>query len=269
LKKLLSLVLLVSTGCLAAVDDPAQRGTIEITTGTGGTGMVGTGTGGSPIVGSGGAIGPVGSGGIFGTGGIQGTFGTGGRVGTGGVSAPDGGVGTDARPTPDGAATDARPVGTGGRPGSGGATSTGGVTGSGGRPGTGGTTATVCTSNVMWNGSTGPNMRPGSSCRGCHGYAIAGTVYPTLHEPTNCNGVNGSTGVRVVITGANGTVLTLTPNSAGNFFSNTAPSTPFTVRLTSNAGTRAMNTPQTSGDCNSCHTQNGSANGAPGRIMAP
>jgi hypothetical protein len=31
---------------------------------------------------------------------------------------------------------------------------------------------------------------------------------------------------------------------------------------------RAMVTMQTSGDCNSCHTQNG-ANAAPGRIVLP
>jgi hypothetical protein len=259
LKKLLPMLLIAFTGCLAAVDDPAQR--IDIETGLGGTG-VGTGTDAGPVVGTGGAVGPVGSGGVFGTGGS--TFGTGGRVGTGGASAPDGGVGSDARP-----------AGTGGRVGTGGTTSSsGGVTGTGGRPagtggaGTGGTTATVCTSNVMWNGSTGPNMRPGSSCRSCHGYPVSGTVYPTLHEPNNCNGVNGSSGVRVIITGANGSVLTLTPNSAGNFFSDTSPSTPFTVRITSNAGTRMMNASQTSGDCNSCHTQNGS-NGSPGRIQAP
>ena len=95
-----------------------------------------------------------------------------------------------------------------------------------------------------------------------------GTVYPTVHEPTNCNGVNGSTGVRVVITGANGTVLTLTPTASGNFYPTTAVSAPFTARVTSSAGTRAMVGTLTSGNCNSCHTQNG-ANGAPGRIIVP
>src|SRR5947208_3034410 len=84
--------------------------------------------------------------------------------------------------------------------------------------GTGGaTTAAVCTSNQTWTGGNGAQMRPGIGCRSCHSFTIAGTVYPTAHEPTNCNGVDGSKGVRVVITGADGTMLTLTPNSVGNF----------------------------------------------------
>jgi hypothetical protein len=32
--------------------------------------------------------------------------------------------------------------------------------------------------------------------------------------------------------------------------------------------TRAMVAPQTNGDCNSCHTENG-ANKAPGRVLLP
>jgi nitrate/TMAO reductase-like tetraheme cytochrome c subunit len=111
-------------------------------------------------------------------------------------------------------------------------------------------------------------MRPGNTCTSCHSFTIAGTLYPTAHEPTNCNGVNGSTGARIVISGADGRTLTLTPTAAGNFYSSTAVATPFTARVTGGAGTRAMATPQTSGNCNSCHTQNG-ANGSPGRMMIP
>jgi hypothetical protein len=112
-------------------------------------------------------------------------------------------------------------------------------------------------------------MRPGIGCKSCHSFTIAGTVYPTAHEPMNCNGVNGSTGVRVVITGANGTTVTLTPSAAGNFYSNAAVTAPYTAKITNTAGgARAMVMMQSTGDCNSCHSQNG-ANGAPGRIMAP
>ncbi|HEY1537173.1 MAG TPA: hypothetical protein VGF76_24300 [Polyangiaceae bacterium] len=146
--------------------------------------------------------------------------------------------------------------------------------GSGGRTtgsgGTGGSTPVVCTSGMTWTGGNGSAMRPGNACRSCHGsFSIAGTIYPTEHEPTNCDGVNSSSGIKVVITGSNGTKLTLTPSSAGNFYSTAKISTPYTVTLTGNGtATRSMLMPQTSGDCNSCHTQNGS-NSAPGRIMAP
>ena len=43
---------------------------------------------------------------------------------------------------------------------------------------------------------------------------------------------------------------------------------PFTAKVTYQGRERAMTAPQTSGDCNGCHTQAG-ANGAPGRITLP
>jgi hypothetical protein len=185
----------------------------------------------------------VGSGGVTGSGGKVGTGGTL-AVGSGGIQgAPDGGVaaGMGGRaPSPDGGtAADA------------------------------GSTAAVCTSKMNYSGGNGQMMRPGADCTGCHGnFAIAGTVYPTAHEPDNCIGVNGTTGVKVVITGATGQVLTLTPNSSGNFYSNTKVATPFTVKLTNGANSRMMVSAQTSGGCNGCHTVNGS-NAAPGRVMSP
>lgn len=162
--------------------------------------------------------------------------------------------------------------GSGGAVGSGGAGTGGAGSGgrSGGSGGSAGSTPVVCTSGMMWTGGNGSTMRPGNACKGCHGsFSIAGTIYPTEHEPTNCDGVNSSSGAKVVITGSNGTKLTLTPSSAGNFYSTAKISTPYTVMLTGNGmATRPMLMPQTSGDCNSCHTQDGS-NNAPGRIMAP
>ena len=137
----------------------------------------------------------------------------------------------------------------------------------------------ACTSKTTWNQGTNgsASMEPGQTCISCHAgtggeaptFVIAGTLYPTGHEPDNCNGVNGNTGARVVISGNNGTSITLTPNSAGNFYSSTALPPPYKAKVVSSSGIeRVMSSTASSGDCNSCHTQSG-ANGAPGRITLP
>ena len=151
--------------------------------------------------------------------------------------------------------------------------------GAGGSGGTGGDPFSVapnCTSGTMWtDGNRGSaDMNPGRACITCHStmngpsLTIAGTVYPTAHEPDLCNGANGTNGARVVITGADGQTLTLTPGASGNFNSRTAVKTPFQAKVTYMGRERAMAATQTSGDCNSCHTQTG-ANSAPGRILLP
>lgn len=135
-------------------------------------------------------------------------------------------------------------------------------------------TPTVCTSNKTWNqGNEGSSvMRPGGACITCHtmrggpAYTVAGTVYPTAHEPNDCNGVNGA--VTVVVTDANGVVTNIAVNSVGNFHSNANIAPPFHVKVTNGAKVRAMGGALTAGDCNSCHTLAG-VNGAPGRVMAP
>jgi uncharacterized membrane protein len=138
----------------------------------------------------------------------------------------------------------------------------------------------TCTSKTNWTGGTNGsgNMEPGQACITCHAttggeaptFVIAGTLYPTGHEPDNCNGVNGSTsGAKVVVTGNGGTSVTLTPNSVGNFYSTTRMSPPYQAKVVSATGAeRVMATSVTTGDCNSCHTQNG-ASSAPGRITLP
>jgi len=136
----------------------------------------------------------------------------------------------------------------------------------------------TCTSNTYWSSDKGAaSMDPGLACISCHqgdreapSFAIAGTLYPTAHEPDLCNGAGAaaSAGARVVITGADGASITLTPNTAGNFYYQGAVATPFRARVTYMGRTREMGAAQTSGDCNSCHTQNG-ANQAPGRILLP
>ena len=118
-------------------------------------------------------------------------------------------------------------------------------------------------------------MNPGMACITCHKssdeapiFSIAGTVYPTGHEPDRCNSTVGTAGARIVIIGADGQMVTLMPNVAGNFTSSTAIKTPFQAKVTFQGRERLMLTPQTSGDCNSCHSQAGSKL-APGRITVP
>lgn len=138
----------------------------------------------------------------------------------------------------------------------------------------------TCTSKTTWNrGNEGSSsMDPGQACISCHGrsggeaprFVIAGTLYPTGHEPDNCNGANGTAiGAKVVVTDSSGKSVTLTPNSAGNFSSSTALTAPFKAKVVNAAGIeRVMASVASTGDCNSCHTQSGSS-GAPGRITLP
>src|SRR5207249_4723651 len=102
--------------------------------------------------------------------------------------------------------------------------SDGGATMDGGAAADGGidpfAVAPICTSKTMWtranNGSS--VMNPGLACIACHAtnnapkFALAGTLFPTAPEPHRCYGQNGNTGARVVISGANGQTMTVTPN---------------------------------------------------------
>ena len=142
-------------------------------------------------------------------------------------------------------------------------------------------TPTVCTSGTSWTGGStkSVNMEPGLACRSCHvlfgqasskDFDISGTVYPTAHEPDLCNGVGGMT---VVITDVNNTDHVLQVNSVGNFYNDDGLGflkipTPYTAKVVSGSNVRAMISSQTNGDCNSCHTEQGTQ-AAPGRIMAP
>jgi hypothetical protein len=138
----------------------------------------------------------------------------------------------------------------------------------------------VCTSGRMWTGGDreSPLMHPGNACIACHAqrgsrggdddaprFSIAGTVYPTGHEPNDCNGAPSAT---VEVTDATGGVTSLPVNAAGNFFTSAAIAAPFHVAVVANGKRRAMGASPPTGDCNSCHTQTG-ANMAPGRIALP
>jgi hypothetical protein len=134
-------------------------------------------------------------------------------------------------------------------------------------------TPTVCTSNTTWtrhnNGSA--LMHPGKACISCHAsgegpkLSIAGTIYPTAHEPDDCYGEDSA---QVLITDATGRTLMLAPNAAGNFYYQGSIATPFHAKVVRNGVERAMASAQTTGDCNRCHTLQGDQ-GAPGRVVAP
>jgi hypothetical protein len=200
-----------------------------------------------------GAAGEGGSGGAGGNGG-SGAAGEGGSGGAGDNGGSGGGAGSG-------------PAGAGGTAGN-----------NPGTPDAGGT-GVVCTSNTFWtNGDRGSaSMHPGNACITCHAsnskapnLTIAGTVYPTSHEPNDCNGAKGTgNSITVVVTDATGKQLSpIVVNSVGNFYSTTAVAAPFHVKVVSNGKENAMMEAPPNGDCGSCHTQQG-ANNAPGRIVVP
>jgi hypothetical protein len=133
-------------------------------------------------------------------------------------------------------------------------------------------TPEVCTSGKTWtrNNHGSSSMHPGVACINCHEtrgprFTFAGTVFPTAHEPDDCNGLSG---VTVTVTDANGRTVTATSNSAGNFDSNRSLTPPLHVTVSKGGKTRAMSGAVSNGDCNTCHTESG-AQEAPGRIMSP
>jgi hypothetical protein len=137
--------------------------------------------------------------------------------------------------------------------------------------------APTCTTKTFWGlGTDGSaRMEPGMACINCHTtaggpeaplFSLAGTVYATGHEPDQCNGTSSTPTVQV--TDAQGATITLTPNTVGNFFYSGTVALPYTAKVLYMGKERAMATPQTSGDCNSCHQQTGQS-GAPGRIVLP
>ncbi|HXK16599.1 MAG TPA: hypothetical protein VNG33_02250 [Polyangiaceae bacterium] len=139
-------------------------------------------------------------------------------------------------------------------------------------------TPVVCSSMKNWTGGNreSPLMRPGGACISCHAkggegplFSLAGTVYPSAHEPDDCNGVATAAGAQVVITEANGTAHTLSVNAAGNFYLETTGfAYPYQAKVVYQGRERVMVAAQKSGDCNDCHTEAGTHN-APGRIFLP
>lgn len=145
-------------------------------------------------------------------------------------------------------------------------------------------TAVQCTSNQYWHGEEGRDMDPGQACIACHEkgggggeedeggppLGFAGTVYPTLHEPDDCLATTGLEGVTVFVTDANGnTFEEPVRTSSGNFMAlETYVAMPITAEVRKNGKAIKMMAPVDSGDCNACHTVQGT-DGAAGRIIAP
>lgn len=164
-------------------------------------------------------------------------------------------------------------------------------TGAGGDPAP---IATVCSSERFWEmdednvlpsgkevDEEGPWMNPGLACIKCHMdeeeddgpfVLLGGTLYPTLREPDLCFGVNGAaTGAVVVVTDAKQHTFSMPVGQTGNFSLPVGMgpvSFPITAKVVVDSKERMMSTPQMSGDCNGCHTEQGK-NGAPGRIFLP
>lgn len=141
---------------------------------------------------------------------------------------------------------------------------------------------TTCTSGTHWTqgNDSSPLMHPGGACLACHSTApnppdpqgtMAGTVYQTVHEPDDCNGVLGTTTDPIVVTvlDHDNQRVSATVNEAGNFFSATPLALPIRWATVTHQGrTLTMASAQPSADCNSCHTVGGIL-GAPGRILVP
>jgi uncharacterized membrane protein len=143
----------------------------------------------------------------------------------------------------------------------------------------------TCTSNVYWTRgeSESPEMHPGRACIACHqgggggedegegpDFAIAGTAYPTGHEYDDCYG-SAAQGAVVRVTDRNGITRSFTANRAGNFYGSASggwPAFPIRAEITLGGETRVMSGAVNSGDCNSCHTLQGTS-GAPGRVALP
>lgn len=128
----------------------------------------------------------------------------------------------------------------------------------------------VCTSGTFATPGASALMKPGRACIACHSatgapaFEIAGTVYPSLHEPNDCN---GSQNVKVIIIDATGTPHNIATNEAGNFTRRASLPRPYRAMVVRGTEVREMKTPQTDGDCNGCHSEFG--NKSPGRVMAP
>ena len=134
-----------------------------------------------------------------------------------------------------------------------------------------------CTSGKTTTAKESSTMDPGQPCIACHAksgeapkFAIAGTVYPSAHEPDNCNGLGGGAAgtPQVVITDANGKVTTISVGSTGNFQYEGTIALPYKAKVTAGGKERPMVAAQKSGDCNSCHMATDTSQ-APARVMAP
>jgi hypothetical protein len=113
-------------------------------------------------------------------------------------------------------------------------------------------------------------MAPGQDCLSCHSggensFTAAGTIFAKPDDPTSA-GVSGAT---VILTDATGAQMTLTTNSAGNFFTSRPLTFPLTAEVHHGSQVATMLKKIPSGGCAACHASP-PLNGAPGRpFVAP
>jgi hypothetical protein len=131
----------------------------------------------------------------------------------------------------------------------------------------------VCRSGTRWVGgdSASAEMNPGRPCLDCHArydgprFAAGGTVYADRKQEDNCFGLQD---VEVQITDATGKLFSTKANAAGNFYFDASIAMPYRAAIVYQGMLQRMVTPQTNGDCNSCHTKTG-FQGTSGRIYPP
>lgn len=127
-------------------------------------------------------------------------------------------------------------------------------------------------------------MNPGVACLQCHldyggnrAFPFSGTVFSSFHEKSMCNSPPPP-GARIEILDEAGQItLTMLPSASENFHSTLVPGValPYRARVVANGRAREMQTLQMSGDCNSCHTEQGGRrlptdeHEAPGRVVWP
>lgn len=99
---------------------------------------------------------------------------------------------------------------------------------------------------------TGPDMRPGEDCLGCHSPPEVGDFDPAPHF--SAAGTIASTEpVTVTIVDANGVTVELAPTPSGNFYTVEDLVPPFGVTVSSGSAVLTKQTPVESGACNGCH----------------
>lgn len=140
----------------------------------------------------------------------------------------------------------------------------------------------ACTSGSSWSGGmTGSAfMMPGSACLDCHRnptaptllkLTAAGTIYPALSDPDDCNGIDG-TMVGIAVAFMDESNLEIVPrlavNRAGNFVGSRALPARFRTKIIFQGQEFPMKGVVTDGNCNACHTAKG-ASGASGRLTQP
>jgi hypothetical protein len=142
----------------------------------------------------------------------------------------------------------------------------------------GGPPVESCTSKSSWMGGLqgSAEMTPGQACIACHAmtprapqYTVAGTIYPGLHDPDDCNGADGL-GTAIAVFSSDGSEIgtRLQVNRVGNFFVNRTMPVEFRVKVIAQGKESALHSPIKGGDCNACHTAGG-ASGAKGRVLKP